>query len=66
MKRMIDLVLVAIAVKVTFRGPTIYWSDGVGITNELFKMPKFRKMKVDKPVGATHLLANSKSVLTPI
>jgi O-antigen biosynthesis protein WbqP len=62
----VPVVLVAVWVKLTSKGPILYWSDRVGINNTIFKMPKFRSMKVDTPVVATHLLADPKSVLTPI
>ena len=56
----------AIAVKLTSKGPVLYWSDRVGRHNLIFKMPKFRSMKTDTPAVATHLLEDPKSVLTPI
>ena len=62
----IPVCLVAIVVRLTSRGPALYWSDRVGIDNAIFKMPKFRSMKVDTPAVATHLLQDPKSVLTPI
>jgi O-antigen biosynthesis protein WbqP len=79
MKRLFDIVLLAIAsgilvlpivlvavwVKLTSKGPALYWSDRVGINNAIFRMPKFRSMKVDTPAVATHLLQDPKSVLTP-
>jgi len=58
--------VVAILVRITSKGPALYWSDRVGINNVIFKMPKFRSMKVDTPAVATHLLKDPKSVLTPI
>ena len=60
------LILVTILVKNSSKGPVLYWSDRVGKCNAIFKMPKFRSMKVDTPVVATHLLADPKSVLTPV
>lgn len=60
------IVLVAILVKVTSRGPAIYWSNRVGRDNRIFKMPKFRTMRVDTPAVATHLLQNPEQFLTPI
>lgn len=60
------ILFVAMAVKVTSKGPVLYWSDRVGKHNFLFSMPKFRSMKVDTPAVATHLLEDPKSVLTPI
>lgn len=59
-------VLVALAVKLTSPGPTLYWSKRVGRNNVLFDMPKFRTMKTGTPVIATHLLADPASALTPI
>lgn len=80
MKRLFDLLLalcaavvlalpvavVAMAVRLTSAGPALYWSDRVGRANKIFKMPKFRSMRVGTPAVATHLLADAKSHLTPI
>lgn len=80
MKRLFDLILtipatlillplawvVFIAVCLTSKGPALYWSDRVGINNTIFKMPKFRSMRVGTPAVATHLLANANAHLTPI
>lgn len=60
------ILLIAIIVRLTSKGPAIYWSDRIGQYNKIFKMPKFRSMKIDTPVVATHLLSNSKNTLTPI
>ena len=60
------IIVVAILVKITSKGAVFYWSDRVGKNNHIFKMPKFRSMKIDTPAVATHLLENPKSVLTPI
>lgn len=80
MKRAIDLLLAlvallllalpmlatALAVRLTSRGPVLYWSDRVGRHNRLFAMPKFRSMRVGTPVVATHLLSSPRAHLTPI
>ena len=80
MKRLFDLVLVALAaiflllpallvavlVRMTSNGPALYWSDRVGRNNTIFKMPKFRSMQIDTPAVATHLLSNPNGYLTPI
>ncbi|MBU3647328.1 MAG: sugar transferase [Limnohabitans sp.] len=58
--------LVALLVRLTSRGPVLYWSDRVGQNNRIFKMPKFRSMQVDTPAVATHLLSNPAAYLTPI
>ena len=55
-----------IAIRLTSKGPAIYWSDRVGKNNILFKMPKFRSMIMNTPQIATHLLKNPKSYLTPM
>jgi O-antigen biosynthesis protein WbqP len=55
-----------LAVRCTSTGPALYWSDRVGRNNRIFKMPKFRSMRVDAPVVATHLLDNPSAYLTPI
>jgi O-antigen biosynthesis protein WbqP len=58
--------LVAVLVRLTSPGPALYWSDRVGRHNAIFRMPKFRSMRVGTPAVATHLLADAKSHLTPI
>jgi len=63
---LIPIVITAILVKLTSKGPALYWSDRVGRANQIFKMPKFRSMKEDTPAVATHLLENPQSMLTPI
>ena len=60
------LVVVALAVKMTSRGPVIYWSDRIGRDNRIFRMPKFRTMRVGTPAVATHELRNPALYLTPI
>jgi len=80
MKRLFDLVLalvaavflvlpiaaVTVAVRLTSPGPALYWSDRVGRHNRIFRMPKFRSMRIDTPAVATHLLQNPDQWLTPI
>ncbi len=58
--------LVAILVRLTSKGPILYWSERVGQNNQIFRMPKFRSMRVDTPAVATHLLTDPQSYLTPI
>jgi len=80
MKRIIDLLLgvailvllvapmllISIAVRFSSKGPALYWSDRVGKNNKIFKMPKFRSMRIDTPAVATHLLDNPDAYLSPI
>lgn len=79
MKRAFDLLLalvatallllpilgVALLVRLTSPGPVLYWSDRVGRHNRIFRMPKFRSMRIDTPAVATHLLDNPAAYLTP-
>ena len=62
----VPVLLVAMAVRLTSPGPALYWSDRVGRHNAIFKMPKFRSMRMGTPAVATHLLADPKAHLTPI
>jgi len=63
---LVPLLILAILVKLTSRGPVLYWSDRVGQNNSIFSMPKLRTMRIDTPVVATHLLQNPEQFLTPI
>ncbi len=63
---LVPVLLVAVLVRLTSKGPALYWSDRVGRNNKIFKMPKFRSMRVGTPAVATHLLGNPKAHLTPI
>jgi O-antigen biosynthesis protein WbqP len=60
------ILFIIILVRVTSKGPSFYWSDRVGRNNIIFKMPKFRSMRVGTPTIATHLLDNPDSFLSPI
>jgi O-antigen biosynthesis protein WbqP len=62
----IPILLTALMVSLTSSGHVLYWSDRVGRNNILFKMPKFRTMRVNTPALATHLLPDPKQFLTPI
>ncbi len=59
----VPMLLVAVTVRLTSKGPALYWSDRVGRFNVVFKMPKFRTMRVDTPDIATHLMTNPNSFL---
>lgn len=60
------LIVILVLVKLTSKGQCLYWSDRVGIENCIFKMPKFRTMKLGSPVVATHLLDDSSKYLTAV
>jgi len=60
------MLLIAVLVKVTSKGPVLYWSNRVGQENKIFSMPKFRSMRIDTPIVATHLMSAPETFLTPI
>ncbi len=62
----LPLLIVALVVRLTSPGPVLYWSERIGRNNCIFKMPKFRSMRIDTPAVATHLLQNPDQWLTPI
>ena len=62
----VPIVLIMILIRLTSRGSSIYWSDRIGKGGALFRMPKFRTMRINTPVVATHLLKDSENFLTPI
>jgi len=62
----LPIVITALAVRLTSPGPVLYWGERVGRHNRIFKMPKFRSMRIDTPAVATHLLQNPDQWLTPI
>ncbi|MEF8727996.1 MAG: sugar transferase [Accumulibacter sp.] len=80
MKRTLDLFLaslaalvlllpaasIALLIKLTSRGPVLYWSDRIGQHNRVFRMPKFRSMRLGTPAVATHLLTDPQTFLTPV
>ena len=63
---LLPIFIIAVLVKLTSRGPALYWSYRVGVDNKIFKMPKFRTMRIDTPAVATHLLKDPDSYLIPI
>ena len=63
---LVPVLVVAALVRLTSKGPALYWSARVGRNNSIFKMPKFRSMQVGTPAVATHLLSNPDAYLTPI
>ena len=80
MKRLFDLILATIlitvlsmpmlfiilAIRLTSKGPALYWSDRIGFNNSIYRMPKFRSMRTDTPQVATHLMSNPDKFLSPI
>jgi len=62
----VPIIIIAVLVRLTSSGPVLYWSDRVGVGNGIFKMPKFRTMRIDTPAVATHLLKEPDAYMTPI
>jgi O-antigen biosynthesis protein WbqP len=62
----VPMLVIAIAVKTSSKGPILYWSDRVGRDSVLFSMPKFRSMRTDAPALPTHLMTDGRAYLTPI
>ena len=63
---LLPILVIALLVKLISKGPVLYWSDRVGADNEIFRMPKFRTMKIGTPAVATHLMKDPDAYLTPI
>lgn len=62
----IPFIVITLLVRLTSKGPAIHWSKRIGKNNIIFKMPKFRTMRIDTPQVATHMLKNGQNFLTPI
>ena len=62
----VPIFIIAVLIRLTSKGSALYWSDRVGVGNAIFKMPKFRTMRIDTPAVATHLLKDPDAYLTPI
>ena len=63
---LLPIVLMALAMRLTSKGPALYWSERMERNNTIFKMPKFRSMQIGTPAVVTHLLSNPDAYLTPI
>jgi len=62
----LPMIFIGLLVKLTSKGPALYWSDRVGRDCIIFKMPKFRTMVLDTPQVATHLMNEPDNFHTPI
>ena len=63
---LIPMLMIVLLVRVTSKGPALYWSNRVGQNNKIFKMPKFRTMRLNTPAVATHLMSDAVAFLSPI
>jgi O-antigen biosynthesis protein WbqP len=63
---LLPILVIAVLVRLTSKGTALYWSDRVGRYNRIFRMPKFRTMRINTPAVATHLMQNPDEYLTSI
>ena len=63
---LLPMLLIMLAIRISSTGPALYWSDRVGIANSIYKMPKFRSMRIGTPEVATHLILDPEKFLSPI
>ena len=61
----IPMLVIAALIKLISKGSAIFWTDRVGVNNSIFKMAKFRTMKLNTPQVATHLMENPEDYLIP-
>jgi len=62
----LPMLVIALLVRWTSKGPAFHWSDRVGMNNAIFRMPKFRTMYLGTPQVATHLLKDPEASITPM
>jgi O-antigen biosynthesis protein WbqP len=60
------MLLITLLIRITSRGPALYWSNRVGRWNRIFSMPKFRTMRVETPELPSHLIGEPSEYLTPL
>ena len=63
---LVPMLIIAIVVRITSKGHALHWSNRVGRNNLIYKMPKFRSMRVNTPALPTHLMNDPASYLSPI
>ena len=56
----------ALAAVLQSPGPALHWSRRVGRDERIFRMPKFRTMRMGTPDVATHLLTDPDQWVTPV
>ncbi len=60
-------IIVAILIKCTSKGPVLFKQDRVGKNKKIFKIWKFRTMRIDTPKDCpTHLLENPDQYITKV
>jgi O-antigen biosynthesis protein WbqP len=63
---LIPILIIALAIRTTSKGPVLYWSRRVGKNGALYDMPKFRTMVIDTPEVASDLLSDPKQWYTAV
>lgn len=60
-------IIISVIIKISSRGPILFKQKRIGKNNEIFKILKFRTMRIDTPHDCpTHLLNNADSYITYI
>jgi O-antigen biosynthesis protein WbqP len=62
----VPMVVIVALIRLNSKGSALYWSDRIGKDNRIFRMPKFRTMRLGTPAVATHLLEHPNRYLTSI
>jgi O-antigen biosynthesis protein WbqP len=62
----LPMIIIMLSIRLTSKGPAFYWSDRVGLDNKIYKMPKFRTMRIDTPEIASHLMTDPDQFFSPI
>lgn len=62
----LPMLIIAIAIKIDDPGPVIFKQNRVGKNKKIFKLYKFRSMKVNTPDIPTHLLENPEQYISKI
>lgn len=60
------ILIVALSVKLTSKGPILFKQRRIGKDNEEFSILKFRTMRIDTPNVPTHLLEDPEQWITPV
>lgn len=62
----LPMLAIAVVIKITNPGPVIFKQDRVGKNKKIFRLYKFRSMKVNTPDIPTHLLENPEQYISKI
>ena len=63
----IPMLIIAICVKCSSKGPVLFWQKRVGRGKQTFMMPKFRSMYTETPAEMpTHMLKDPEKWITPV